>query len=87
MLLDYSVIGQNSTRIVFRFNGWWNVTCAITQGSTKNPWLFNIFENDMFLCVSGADICNFAENNILCGKVLCDASRNLKFDPGRALQW
>ena len=69
LLLDYSVIGQNSTRIVFRFNGWWNVTCAITQVSTKNPLLFNIFGNDMFLCVSRADICNFAENNYVMHRV------------------
>lgn len=43
----------------------------------------------MFLFVSKTDICDFTDNNTihLCGKLLFDTSRNLKFDSGRALQW
>ena len=65
------------------------VSASIIQGSTISPLLFNIFVNDMFLFISKADICNFTDNNTinLCGKALCDKSRNLKFDSGRALQW
>ena len=65
------------------------VSASIIQGSTISPLLFNIFVNDMFLFISKADICNFTDNNTinLCGKALCDTSRNLKFDSGRALQW
>ena len=45
---------------------WIDISTEITQGSVLGPLIFNIFIDNLIMFIEKSDICNFADDNILC---------------------
>ena len=71
------------------YSNWFKVVRGIPQGSILGPLQCNIFINDIFFFIEESEICNFADDNILCS---CDRNflrikENLTFDTKNILLW
>ena len=47
------------------FNAFQNILSDVPQGSILGPILFNIFLNDLFLCIKKSDLHNFADDHTI----------------------
>lgn len=47
------------------FSEWERIITGVPQGSILVPLFFNIFINDLFLCVEHSTLCNYADDNTL----------------------
>ena len=65
------------------------VSSGVPQGSILGPLLFNIFLNDLILCIEKSQICNFADDNTLyaSGETIGDVATCLEVDMENILQW
>ena len=55
---------KQSVKINNIFSAFQNILSGISQCSILRPILFNIFLNDLFLCIKKSDLHNFADDNI-----------------------
>ena len=65
------------------------ISSGVPQGSILGPLLFNIYINDLLLCIEKSGICNFADDNKLyaSGENIGDVATCLEVNIENALKW
>ena len=56
---------KQNVRINNIFSAFQNILSGVPQGSILGPILFNIFLNDLFLCIKKSDLHNFADDKTI----------------------
>ena len=54
---------KQNIRINNIFSAFQNILSGVPEGSILGPIIFNIFLNDLFLCIKKTDLHNFADDN------------------------
>ena len=65
LILSYFQNRLQRTNINNNFSPWEELNIGVPQGSILGPLFFNIFLNDIFLCVDKCCLCNYADDNTL----------------------
>ena len=67
----------------------WYILRGVPQGSILGPIFFNLFINDLFLCIEKTNICNFADDNTIysCNINLQTILKDLKYGMQNILKW
>ena len=66
LLLDYLSFRKQRTKVGSADSKWSSIRHRIPEESVLGPLLLNIFINDIFMIIKKADICSFADDNMLC---------------------
>ena len=71
------------------FSALQNILPGVPQGSILGPILFNIFLNDLFLCIEKSDLHNFADDNAITTtcNTLAALLKNLEQESESAVGW
>ena len=85
---DYE-INKHKATFHFRTIEVQEITSGVSQGSILGPLLFNIYINDLLLCIEKSGICNFADDNTLyaSGENIGDVATCLEVDIENVLKW
>ena len=78
---------KQNIRINNIFSAFQNILSGVPQGSILGPILFNIFLNDLFLCIKKSDLHNFADDNTITAicNTLTELLKTLEQDPESAV--
>ena len=72
---------KQNVRINNIFSAFQTILSGVPQGSILGPILFNIFLNDLFLCIKKSDLNNFADDNTItatCNTSLTELLKSLE---------
>ena len=88
LMHNYLTNRKQKTKISSSYSDWYIVR-GVPQGSVLGPIFFNLFINDLFLCIKKTKICNFADDNIIysCNINLQTILKDLKYDMQNILKW
>ena len=89
LLHSYLSYRKQRVKIGSTFSDWHYISSGVPQGSILGPLLFNIYINDLLLCIEKSRICNFADDNTLyaSGANIGDVATCLKVDIENVLKW
>ena len=89
LTINYLSHRKQRTKIGSSYSDWYEIVRAVPQGSILGPLLCNMFINNLFLFVEKANICNFADDNIIYGSNnnLQTVLKNVKNGMINALKW
>ena len=88
-LNSYSNNRKQNVRINNIFSALQYILSAVPQGSILGPILFNIFLNDLFLCIKKSNLDNFSNDNTIFAtcNTLAGLLKNLEQESESALSW
>ena len=71
------------------FSAFQNILSGVPDGSILGPMLFNIFLNDLFLCIKKLDLHNFADDNTITAtcNTLTGLLKTLEQESESAVSW
>ena len=80
---------KQNVKISNIFSDFQNILSSVPQGSILGPILFNIFLNDLSLCVKKSDLHNFAGDNTITGtcNTLTGLLKTLEQESESAVGW
>ena len=80
---------KQNIRINNIFSAFQNILSGVPQGSILGPILFNIFLNDLFLCIKKSDLHNFADENTIIAtcNTLTGLLKTLEQESESAVSW
>lgn len=89
LMASYLSNRQQRVKIGNTTSTWQNIIKGVPQGSILGPLLFNIFINDIFKCVTGSSIFNYADDNTLSAahKNLGELLMILENSASQAIDW
>ena len=70
-------------------SSWTEILSGVPQGSILGPLIFNIYINDLFLCLADSKIANYADDNTAyaCKIDIKSVLSQLEYDSACLLQW
>ena len=80
---------KQRVKIGSTFSDWHYISSGVPQGSILGPLLFNVYINDLLLCIEKSGICSFADDDTLyaSGDNIGDVATCLEVDIENVLKW
>ena len=89
LLYSYLTNRKQRVKINNSFSDWFQIIVRVWQGSVLGSLLFNIFINDLLLCIEDDNLCNFADDNTLykCCESRSEAKTSIEMQCSFIISW